>query len=234
MNHETFPMPSLVTHSSGPAAEAAINAAAPAARQVVVPYEMLLAMLDEVGYGLVLIDADAIVRWANRAASRTLNRTGALSIHGQRLAGLRQCDDLALRRALQRATNGHRTMTHVGAAETLTTVAFIPLGMAVNGDNRPCTLLILGRRTACEPLSLHFFAAEYQLTSAETAVLAGLSRGLAPSQVADMGKVCVSTVRSHIGAVRLKTGARSIRHLLGIVAGLPPLVCTVEDGATAC
>lgn len=234
MNHQTLQMPSLAAHTSGQVAEAATSVAAPTARQMVVPYEMLLAILDEVGYGLVLVDADAIVRWANRAASRTLNRTGALSIQGQRLAGLRQCDELALRRGLLRATNGHRTMTRVGAAETLITVAFIPLGMAVNGDTRPCTLLVLGRRTACEPLSLHFFAAEHQLTSAETAVLAALSRGLAPAQVADMGKVCVSTVRSHIGAVRLKTGARSIRHLLGIVAGLPPLVCTVEDGATVC
>lgn len=232
MNHQTIPMPSLAARTSGQETEAATIAAATTARQVVVPYETLLAILDEVGYGLVLVDPDSTVRWANRAASRTLHQTGALSIQGQRLTGLRQCDDLALRRALQRATNGHRTMTHVGAAEARTSVAFIPLGMAVNGDTLPCTLLVLGRRAACEPLSLHFFAAEHQLTSAETAVLAALSRGLEPAQVADLGKVCVSTVRSHIGAVRLKTGARSIRHLLGIVAGLPPLVCTVDDGAT--
>jgi DNA-binding NarL/FixJ family response regulator len=59
-------------------------------------------------------------------------------------------------------------------------------------------------------------------------VLEALLDGLSPSAVARAKYVAVSTVRTQISQLRLKTGARSIRQLLDRVAGLPPMMGVVQ------
>jgi hypothetical protein len=48
--------------------------------------------------------------------------------------------------------------------------------------------------------------------------------------VASAHGVALSTVRSQIGSIRLKTGAASIRDLLAQVARLPPLMGRLRSG----
>jgi len=199
----------------------------------VVPYELLLAVLDEVGHGLALFDAEGHVCWANRLALRSLRCAGALKLERQQLLAHSAADGRVLQRAMQAALQGRRTMTKIGQGEAATTLAFIPLPAPAAADGAPCALLVMSRRHHCEPLSLQFFASAHRLTTAEAAVLHALSRGRVPAQVAASGRVELSTVRTQISSVRQKTGAASVNHLLRIVACLPPLVSAVDDRAAA-
>jgi DNA-binding CsgD family transcriptional regulator len=45
--------------------------------------------------------------------------------------------------------------------------------------------------------------------------------------------VAISTVRTQIGNLRLKTGAQSIRALVRQVAVLPPLMCALRRSVAA-
>jgi DNA-binding CsgD family transcriptional regulator len=85
-------------------------------------------------------------------------------------------------------------------------------------------LLMLGKRRVCEALSVDAYARSHGLTLAEARVLERLASGEAPCQAAQVLGVAISTVRTQIGQIRQKTGARSIRALLREIATLPPLM----------
>lgn len=72
-------------------------------------------------------------------------------------------------------------------------------------------------------------APERGLTAAATAVLRALSNGLRPAQIAREGGVAMSTVRTHVSTVRMKTGTRSIWDLVRILMVLPPMVGVVAS-----
>ena len=55
-------------------------------------------------------------------------------------------------------------------------------------------------------------------------MLRGLAGGLRPAQIARAAGVAMSTVRTQITSIRLKTGARSIGELVRLVTVLPPIV----------
>jgi DNA-binding CsgD family transcriptional regulator len=97
----------------------------------------------------------------------------------------------------------------------------MPLGAC--GDSC-ATLLMMGRRQVCEPLSVQGFARCQALTPAETRVLEGLCDGLHPREVAQLHGITLATVRSQICSMRAKTGAQNIRELVRQVAVLPPML----------
>jgi DNA-binding CsgD family transcriptional regulator len=91
----------------------------------------------------------------------------------------------------------------------------------------PDALLVFGKHEVCTPLSVHFFAREHGVTSAESAVLAALCNGASPRQIAGERGIALSTVRTQIQNIRQKTGARNIGDLLRVASRLPPLM-TIE------
>jgi DNA-binding CsgD family transcriptional regulator len=54
-----------------------------------------------------------------------------------------------------------------------------------------------------------------------------------PGEIASELGVAISTVRTQIGNLRLKTGAQSIRALVRQVAVLPPLMGALRSSASA-
>ena len=71
------------------------------------------------------------------------------------------------------------------------------------------------------------------LTATESSVLAMLSRGVKPKQIARGRGVKLATVRTQIASIRGKTGAASIAELVGQVVDLPPFVPAVAQGGHA-
>jgi DNA-binding CsgD family transcriptional regulator len=178
-------------------------------------------MLDEVDYGMVLLDEHAKVLHANHAA-----RVECAAGHPLQLLGLalqpRQPEHVALLRdALAEARRGRRKLLALGSAGQPVSVAVVPLG---GSGETGATLLLMGRRQVCERLSVHGFARCHALTPAETRVLEGLCEGLHPRDVAKQHGVSLATVRSQICSMRTKTGAESIRELVRQVSVLPPLL----------
>jgi DNA-binding CsgD family transcriptional regulator len=70
---------------------------------------------------------------------------------------------------------------------------------------------------------MQLFASSSGLTPAESRVLARLSRGMRPAQIAREHAVSLTTVQSQVAALRSKTQCASAMDLLAFLARLPAL-----------
>ena len=187
----------------------------------------LALMLDEIDYGMVLLDEDDRVLHVNHAARAELAGEHPLQLLGGALHTRAPQDLTALLDALQAARRGLRRLVRLGSRQDGHAVAVVPL--SARGSGAPqATLLLLGKRRVCERLSVQCFARLHALTPAETRVLEALCQGLEPRAVAEEHGVGLATVRTQIGSIRSKTGAESIRDLARRVAVLPPMVSSLR------
>lgn len=191
-------------------------------RRVVTEAARMMRVLDEMDYPLVLVAHDGALRYANQFGLHELTTGGALQLtHGlvrSRLAG----EQGALQAAVADAVRGKRRMMTLCHDAGTVPLAVVPVPGEEPGEET-LVLLLFGRRPATETLTLDFYARGHGLTGAETQVLKGLCAGLQPKEIARRGNVAISTVRSHICSIRLKTQTASIRELINRVASLPPI-----------
>ena len=200
--------------------------------------QWLTRMLDEIDYGMLLVNAEAQVLYVNHAARHEMDEEHPLQLLGHALRAHRPQDVAPLYDALAAAQRGLRRLLTLGAGEHRVSVSVVPLPRA---DGEPAsdaavgktTLLVLGKRQMCAQLSVQGFARCMTLTPTETRVLELLCNGVRPTEIATRQGVAVSTVRTQIGSIRAKTGAGSIRELVRQVALLPPLVGALRAGASS-
>jgi len=208
----------------GPQAAADREALAPLAR-------CMAHMLDEIDYGMLLVDAAGQVLYLNHAARRELDRDHPLQLAGPLLTAPDSADAASLQEALADAQRGKRRLMTLGRDHQFVAISVVPLDEGAS--HLGATLLVLGKRSVCEELSVLGYARAKDLTPAETRVLGLLCRGVQPTQIASDQGVAVSTVRTQIGSIRAKTGTNSIRELVRQVAVLPPLVGALRGSAAA-
>lgn len=185
---------------------------------------LLCRMLDELDYGLLLVDANARVHLANREAKRECATGLSVTLCDDQV---RPCDRSKcepFRRALTASQAGRRTMLTLGPVDAPLSLAVVPLDVPAALCEARVTLLVLGKRKTCEPLSVAFFVREHRLTAAEGQVLHALCDGMCPAAIGKQAGVAVSTVRTHVASIRLKTGTRRISELVSRVASLPPII----------
>jgi len=189
-------------------------------------WRWLSAALDEIDYGIVLVGANGAAHHANEAALAELDDQHPLVLlHGE-LRARRGADAQQLHAALNDAQGrGLRRLLTLGDGAQQVSVSVVPLGMP------GATLVILGKRQMGATLAVQGFARLHRLTGGETRVLAALCAGSRPAEIAAEHGVALSTVRSQISSIRLKTGAASIRALLAQVAVLPPLMGRLRSNA---
>ncbi len=184
----------------------------------------LLRSLDHVGRGMLLVGTGGRVLHANRLASQTLDDSHPLEIGHGRLRARNPDDAQSLCDALQAAMQRDmRQLLNLGQGSNRASVAVLP----IDGEGGGAALVSLEQPSRKQDLAVQCYARQHGLTGAETAVLEALLEGLSPSAVARAKYVALSTVRTQISQLRLKTGARSIRQLLDRVAGLPPMLGVV-------
>ena len=195
-------------------------------------WQWLSATLDEVDYGMVLLSDKAYVMHINHAARAELDACHPLQLVGRELR-TRRAEDLArLHDALHCAAHrGLRKLLTLGATDQRVSISVVPLAAALYSDQPNATLVMLGKRQVCEPLSVQGYAHSHALTPAESRVLVALCGGVRPNQIANQLGVAISTVRTQIGNIRFKTGAESIRDLVRQVAVLPPLMGVLRGAA---
>lgn len=184
----------------------------------------LAATLDEVDYGMLLLADGAQAVHVNHAARAELDERHPLQLlRGRELRARCTQDAALLQAALQNAARrGLRKLLTLGEGAQSVGVAVVPLEAL--GDGPAVTLVMLGKRQVCEELSVQGYARAHGLTPAETRVLVALCKGQRPDAAAAQLGVAISTVRTQIGMVRLKTGTESIRALVRQVSVLPPLM----------
>lgn len=186
----------------------------------------LALMLDEVAYGVLLLDQQGTARLLNRSARQELDEQHPLRLVAGQVQARTRADSVALAAALVATQrHGQRELVTLGEGGARVSVALLPLG-ADALDGGTATMLLLGKRQVGESLSVLGFARGHALTPAETRVLGALCAGVPPAKIAEQQGVRISTVRTQIGGLRDKTGARSIRALVRMVAVLPPMAPT--------
>lgn len=179
-------------------------------------------MLDEVDYGMLLLNEDAVLVHANHTARAELDETHPLQVLGRQLRARHAVDVARLHDALAGASlRGLRKLLVLGDGDGRVNLSVIPL------PDR-ATLVVLGKRRLSERLSVQCFARGHGLTPAETRVLESLCEGLTPREIAELNRVGLATVRTQIGSVRAKTQAANIRELVRQVAVLPPMVNAIK------
>jgi DNA-binding CsgD family transcriptional regulator len=184
----------------------------------------IAAALEEIDYGLVLLDADGTIAHINHSARAELDSGHPLQLQQHTLRARLLHDATPLQEALAAARlRGLRRLLSLGEGGRRVSVSIVPLTGA-DTNNRFATLLMFGKRSVSESLSLQGFARCHGLTAAETRILSGLCRGEPPNRIAQQVGVAISTVRTQIGSIRQKTGAQSIRDLMQQIAVLPPLM----------
>lgn len=177
-------------------------------------------VLDELDYPVMMLGHGLVLRWANRVAHWLLERGTPLGRHGPRLQPANAADTAALAEAAAAAINqGLRRWVKLGKQP----FSLVPL--RAGG-----ALLIGGRSSLCQALSIDGFARQCALTSSEAQVLHALCAGQSPAQIARERGVKLSTVRTQLGALRSKVGVGDMRALVRLVATLPPMMRLV-DGA---
>jgi DNA-binding CsgD family transcriptional regulator len=194
-------------------------------------WRWLAAALDEIDYGVLLVDDELQLLHVNHAARRELDEAHPLMLQGRSLQPRHPRDLPDLQHALDGSLRGLRRMIAIGDEGHEVTISVVPLP-TIGADARRATLVMLGRREVCGELAVQGFARTHGLTPGETRVLAALCRGVPPTTIAGHHGVAISTVRSQIGSIRGKTGASSIRELVRQAAALPPLM-TVLRGLPA-
>lgn len=193
----------------------------------------LMAALDEVDYGIVLLDAEAQVQHVNHTARAELDDTHPLQLVGTRLRAREPRAATQLQQALEGASRrGLRKLLTVGEGDAQISVSIVPLRTS-GDDGQAAALLVLGKRRMSGVLAVQAFARSHGLTPCETRVLIALCDGVRPAVAAAQHGVAISTVRSQIGSIRAKTGAASIRELIYKIASLPPLMSALRNGGNA-
>jgi DNA-binding CsgD family transcriptional regulator len=226
------PLASALTPQLAPAFNGVAHNAPPSRLPATLPggelAGRLLRSLDHVGRGMLLVGAGAQLLHANRLASLALADSHPLHIDQGCLQARNPADRPRLAAALQAAMQrGLRQLLHLGEGAHCVTVAVLP----IDGEGGGAALVSLEqprRAQRTQDLAVQCYARQHGLTAAETAVLEALMDGQTPSDVARAKQVAVSTVRTQIGQLRLKTGTRSIRQLLDLVGGLPPMMVVVQ------
>lgn len=184
---------------------------------------LLAATLDEIDYGLLLLDRNQHVVHANHAARSEFDSEHPLELTQAHLQAQHPHDAALLRDALadvfQRA---HRKLLTLGPASRRISISIVPLASA--GAAPAWALVLIGKPQVCQDLSVEAFARSHKLTPAETLVLKSLCRGARPAEIARTHNVALSTVRTHVGSIRSKTSVASIGALVRTVSMLPPIV----------
>lgn len=187
---------------------------------------LFAAVLDEIDYGLLLVNDEAQALHVNHVARAELDAAHPLQLLDRSLRARASADAVPLHDALTSACrHGLRRMVTLGEGVQRVSLAVVPLPAdTAAGHRRRPALILLGKRRVCEDLSIEAFARFVGLTPAETVVLKALCGGDRPAAIALRLGVALSTVRSQVGSIRAKAGASSVAVLMRQVAVLPPMV----------
>ena len=183
--------------------------------------DVLALLLSKLSYGVLVLGKQRRVLYANEAALRELERCGVLMVRDSTLQTLSLIDSKTLCTALLHAAAGKSSLLRLAASGMALTLSVVPLG---GNPASECDHigLFFARGELSESGMFSFFSRGHGFTPTEEQVLVLLCRSLSTPEIALQLKVAVSTVRSHVRSLCVKTGSSGARELVNLVARLPP------------
>lgn len=188
---------------------------------------ILVGLLDEIDYGLIVLGADARILFANQLARQELGGERFLRRRLGKLAASAARHGAKMDAALADIGRGRRSLVALSCSDGELALSFVPLNARApsieSAPDAPFALVVLGKRDACEALTLQHYGQIHGLTGAEQALLPAIMRGLSVEAIAQQQRVALCTVRTQLGSIREKTGAASLRVLMARLTSLPPI-----------
>jgi putative toxin-antitoxin system antitoxin component (TIGR02293 family) len=180
-----------------------------------------VAMLDELDYGLLLVDSTLTVVHKNFVAGKILTRSPLLSLSKGTLSCSTQENKSSLLDAVRKATSqSKRSFLTLRDDTNRLNLVVVPVEDS-NDEDR--ALIKTERLPQPEDQSIIEFAKSRSLSPATSKTLIELANGASIPEIAKKFGIAESTVRSQIKEIREKTGASSIRQLMLEIADLPPM-----------
>jgi DNA-binding CsgD family transcriptional regulator len=183
----------------------------------------LLRVIDEIDYGILVINAQGEILQVNHLARHELLTGHLMASVNNRLTGRSTALCEQIEQGLEHACRGQRKLVFLDGGRGDMPVVFVPLTHPLETDS-PTVLVLLTRQSACDNLAVRMYARAQRLSPSEESVMIGLCRGLEVSDIARENGVAQSTVRSQVKSLREKTGCSSIRRLIHRIHSLPPVV----------
>jgi len=186
-------------------------------------------VLDEIDYGILVVDSKGQIEQANHLARHELLVRQIVASRGNVLMGMTHALTQQIQIAIEHACRGQRRLLLLNGEGRELPAAFVPLSQPPDVDTLS-VLVLLTRQKVADNLAVGMFARAQGLSPSEETVMIGLCRGLAVPEIARENGVAPSTVRSQVKSLREKTGCASIRQLLCRVNSLPPVVSALRIG----
>jgi DNA-binding CsgD family transcriptional regulator len=179
-------------------------------------------LVDELSNGILVVNVQGMILHANLAARHELERGVMMKDECGELHLLSAAAGKAFQQAREHAMSGRRSLVTLSPDDMNVTMSVIPLRVR---PGEPCghIALFLSRASVCESGVLGCLARRYSLTLTEQRVLVFLCHCLSTPEIAIEMKIAVSTVRSHVRSLCIKTSCSGVRELIQRVAVLPAL-----------
>jgi DNA-binding CsgD family transcriptional regulator len=185
-------------------------------------------LLNEVGFGVLILDVNLEVYFCNEIARNAFVEIGLQQILHFKGSESRASNCLSTLPSkpfydhAKRALQGERKLVILGEGgrQVMVALSLINLG----GEHLKRGLLVTTeRKSVCKDGSLWAYGKALGLTSGELRVLGLLGTGQDPKVVAKNLQVSVTTVRSHIRSIIGKTDSSNLRDVLFKLSKLPPM-----------
>lgn len=183
---------------------------------------VLSLLFDEISHGVLVVSPGGRVIHSNRAARDDMASNGVLYTQQGELMALSRLDARLLDAALVKASAGIRSLVKLSGSGVTLMLSAVPL-QARLGEVCQKIALFFERSAICDSGMFVFFARSHKLTRTEEQVLTYLCRGISTPDIAMELNVAVSTVRSHVRSLCVKTGSKGSRELVNRIAMLPPV-----------
>lgn len=183
---------------------------------------LLALLVDELAHGVLVISAQGEILHANQAARRELAQAVVLKASQGELKVVAAADGKTFKKAFDQALDGRRSLVELSARGVACTLALVPLDRQAGARSQRIAVF-LSRAGVCDSGVFGSFARGHGLTRTEERVLVWLCHCLSTPQIALQMSVAVSTVRTHVRSLCLKTASSGVRELVNRVAVLPPL-----------
>ena len=185
----------------------------------------LVALLDELSFGVAVVDLRRHVLYASRIALARLQGRGRLQVVGGVIEAAAREDTDVLEQAIEVTRGGRRSYIALGWGAGATDIAVLPLP----SWEVPAAALVFEKSQEESGLGLYFFARSHNLTHAEERLLALLCNGGDVPAAAERVGCAINTARTHVRSLLKKTGLPTLRALVGRVGNLPPVGARVSS-----
>jgi DNA-binding CsgD family transcriptional regulator len=180
-------------------------------------YADVLAAIDLLNLGILVLDVEGRIKFANRAAKALLQDRGAQD-RSQRGAAL---DRIRAATARHEAAEGCFTLSTANRKSLI--VLSVPSHNDDPGTGASSSILFLDDPTAQPELDLRPITRLYGLTRAETRLLQALARGERVGTYAKAAGITLNTAKGYLKQLFSKTQTRRQSDLLRLVLGTPLL-----------